>query len=116
MGDGTTPRDLEFTASSSAGVVSALVIRPPDARAMLVLGHGAGAGMRHAFMDAVARRLAGRGVATFRYQFPFTERGGRRPDPRPILMATVRAAVATARVTTPDRRLPSGRSPDFHRR
>ncbi len=58
--------------------------------------------MRHAFMDAVARRLAGRGVATLRYQFPYMENGGRRPDPRPILLATVRAAVATARARTPD--------------
>jgi len=102
MRDGTTPRELKFTACSSAGVVSALVIRPPDARAMLVIGHGAGAGMRHAFMDAVVRRLADRGVATFRYQFPYMEKGRRRPDPRPILLATVRAAVATARARTPD--------------
>lgn len=69
---------------------------------MLVIGHGAGAGMRHAFMDAVVRRLADRGVATFRYQFPYMEKGRRRPDPRPILLATVRAAVATARARTPD--------------
>ncbi len=102
MADGTVARETKFTASSSAGEVSALVMRPPDARAMLVLGHGAGAGMRHAFMDAVARRLANRGVATLRYQFPYMENGGHRPDPRPILLATVRAAVATARARTPD--------------
>ncbi len=58
--------------------------------------------MRHAFMDAVARRLAGRGVATLRYQFPYMEKGSRRPDPRPVLLATVRAAVATACAQTPD--------------
>ncbi len=102
MADGTTARELRFSAGSGAGAVSALVMRPPDARAMLVIGHGAGAGMRHAFMDAVARRLDDRGVATLRYQFPYIERGGRRPDPRPILLATVRAAVATARARTPD--------------
>jgi len=102
MGDRTASHELKFTASSGAGEVSALVMRPPDARAMLVIGHGAGAGMRHAFMDAVARRLADRGVATFRYQFPFMEAGGRRPDPRPVLLATVRAAVAAARARTPD--------------
>ncbi len=102
MGDRTASHELKFTASSGAGEVSALVMRPPDARAMLVIGHGAGAGMRHAFMDAVARRLADRGVATFRYQFPFMETGGRRPDPRPVLLATVRAAVAAARARPPD--------------
>ena len=102
MADRTASDELRFTASSGAGEVSALVMRPPDARAMLVIGHGAGAGMRHAFMDAVARRLADRGVATFRYQFPFMEAGGRRPDPRPVLFATVRAAVAAARTRTPD--------------
>ncbi len=102
MADGLVARETEFTAGSSAGEVSALVMRPPDARAMLVLGHGAGAGMRHVFMDAVARRLGDRGVATLRYQFPYMERGGRRPDPRPILFATVRAAVAAARAEAPD--------------
>ncbi len=102
MVDGAAAREIRFTASKSAGEVSALVMRPPDTRAMLVIGHGAGAGMRHAFMDAVARRLAYRGVATLRYQFPYMETGGRRPDPHPILFATVRAAVATARAQTPD--------------
>ncbi len=102
MVDGAAAREIRFTASKSAGEVSALVMRPPDTRAMLVIGHGAGAGMRHAFMDAVAGRLANRGVATLRYQFPYMEAGGRRPDPHPILFATVRAAVATARAQTPD--------------
>ena len=102
MADGGAAREIRFTASPGAGDVSALVMRPPDARAVLVIGHGAGAGMRHAFMDAVARRLAARGVATLRYQFPYMENGRRRPDPRPILFATVRAAVATARARMPD--------------
>jgi predicted alpha/beta-hydrolase family hydrolase len=60
----------------------------------LVLAHGAGAGMTHAFMEALADALAGSGVATLRYQFPYTEAGSRRPDPRPVLLETVRAAVA----------------------
>ncbi len=102
MADGATARDLTFTATSSAGVVSAILRRPTDARAMLVIGHGAGAGMRHVFMDAVARRLGDRGIATLRYQFPFMEKGSRRPDPHPILFATVRAAVAAACEQTPD--------------
>jgi hypothetical protein len=62
----------------------------------VVLGHGAGAGMRHPFMDRAADALAARGLATLRYQFPYMEAGRRRPDPHPILVATVRAAVARA--------------------
>jgi hypothetical protein len=79
-----------------AGGVSALLVRPVEARALYVLAHGAGAGMRHAFLEAMAQRLAERAIATLRYQFPFTERGGRGPDPEPVLLATVRAAVAAA--------------------
>jgi predicted alpha/beta-hydrolase family hydrolase len=71
-------------------------VRPADARALLVLGHGAGTGMRHAFMESLAQRLADRRAATLRYQFPYTEAGSRRPDPQPVLLATVRAAVAAA--------------------
>jgi predicted alpha/beta-hydrolase family hydrolase len=80
-----------------AAEVSALLLAPARPRALYVLAHGAGAGMRHPFMEAVAQRLAARGVATLRYQFPYTEQGGRRPDPEPILLATVRAAVAAGR-------------------
>ncbi len=76
--------------------VSALRLRPPDAACLAVLAHGAGAGMHHAFMDAIATRLAARRVATLRYQFPYTESGTRRPDPPRLLEATVRAAVAAA--------------------
>jgi uncharacterized protein len=74
--------------------VSALWRRPPGARAALVLAHGAGAGMAHPFLEALAEALAESGVATLRYQFPYAEAGGRRPDPRPRLLAAVRAAVA----------------------
>jgi predicted alpha/beta-hydrolase family hydrolase len=78
--------------------VSALLLVPARARACYVLAHGAGAGMTHPFMAAVARELAERGVATLRYQFPYMERGGKRPDPPKLAHATVRAAVAeTAR-------------------
>lgn len=92
----TDAAELRFDASRSSGEVSALWMRPDDAVACLVFAHGAGAGMRHAFMEAVAGRLADRGIATLRFQFPYTERGGRRPDPQPILLATVRSAVAAA--------------------
>jgi len=97
----TAAVELRFTASRSAGEVSALLARPEDARALYVLAHGAGAGMRHPFMGAIATRLAARGVATFRYQFPYAERGGKRIDPQPILLATIRAAVAAAAEAAP---------------
>ena len=74
--------------------VSARLALPPAARACYVLAHGAGAGMEHPFMGAVAAGLAERGVATLRYQFPYMERRARRPDPPALCHATVRAAVA----------------------
>jgi predicted alpha/beta-hydrolase family hydrolase len=98
----TTTTELRFTASSSSGEVSALLERPDTARSLLVLGHGAGAGMRHHFMEDAASALAARGVATFRYQFPYVEKGQFRPDPQPILLATVRSAVAAAREAVGD--------------
>ncbi len=61
--------------------VSGLLQTPPGARACLVLAHGAGAGMQHPFMAAVAAGLAERGMASLRYQFPYMERGSKRPDP-----------------------------------
>ena len=70
--------------------------RPPMRRACYVLAHGAGAGMAHPFMAAVAEGLAERGVATLRYQFPYMERGSKRPDAPKLAQATVRAAVAEA--------------------
>ncbi len=76
--------------------MSALWQLPDDARASYVLAHGAGAGMRHRSISAVADGLALLGLATLRYQFPYLERGGRRPDPPPLCHATVRAAVAEA--------------------
>ncbi len=78
------------------GDVACLTLVPPDPSAALVLAHGAGAGMTHPFMQDLATALASRGVATLRYQFPYLDRGGRRPDPPPLLMATVEAAVAEA--------------------
>ncbi len=80
-----------------AGSVSALIERPESARFALVLAHGAGAGMRHPFMAAIANRLAARGVATLRYQFPYMEAGGGPPDRPALLVATVQAAVDAAR-------------------
>jgi uncharacterized protein len=76
--------------------VSGLALAPPRPKACLVLAHGAGAGMTHPFMAKVATGLADRAVATLRYQFPYMERGGKRPDPPKLAHATVRAVVAEA--------------------
>ena len=84
-----------------AGSVSALALAPADARAAFVLAHGAGAGMRHPFMAAVAERLAARAVATLRFQFPWMERGAGRPDVPRVAHAAVRAAVAAANARWP---------------
>jgi len=77
--------------------VSGLLLLPPRPAAIYVFAHGAGAGMRHSFMEAMAQRLAARGIGTLRYQFSYIEQGSRRPDPEPLLLATVRAAVAAGR-------------------
>ena len=76
--------------------VSALLRVPADACAGYVFGHGAGAGMGHAFMAAFANGLAERGIATLRYQFPYMEQGSKRPDAPKVAHAAVRAAVAEA--------------------
>lgn len=84
------------------GEVEGLLDRPADARALLVLAHGAGAPMRHVFLEQLTQRLAARRVAVLRYAFPYTQRGARAPDKPPVLMATVRAAVAAAAGLAPD--------------
>jgi predicted alpha/beta-hydrolase family hydrolase len=78
------------------GRVSGLWDAPRDARAGLLLAHGAGAGMTHPFMAATAAGLSERGIACLRYQFPYMEQRGKRPDPPKLAHATVRAAVAEA--------------------
>ena len=78
------------------GSVSALLLQPAQARACYVFAHGAGAGMAHASMEATAAGLAARGIATLRYQFPYMEKGSKRPDPPAIAHAAVRAAIAQA--------------------
>jgi uncharacterized protein len=88
--------------------VSGLLQTPPRARACYVLAHGAGAGMKHPFLAAIAAELATRGIASLRYQFPYMERGAKRPDPPPLAQATVRAAVAAATRSLPDLPLIAG--------
>ncbi len=92
--NGATPAPRRVRFQTPSGPVSGLLLRPADARALLVLAHGAGAGMEHPFMEAVARLLAERGVATLRWQFPYMEAGSRRPDRPAVAVAAVRAAVA----------------------
>src|ERR1700720_1629281 len=86
----------------SRGEVSALLERPGNARQLLVLAHGAGAGMVHPFMESLSAELASVGVATFRYQFPYMEKRRRIPDAPALLMATVQAAVRAATQAAPD--------------
>jgi uncharacterized protein len=88
--------------------VSAILQRPPDARWLYVLAHGAGAGMRNDFLAAMATQLAKRGVATLRYQFPYLEAGRTWPDPPALLERTTRAAVAEAARLAPDLPLLAG--------
>src|SRR6266853_1379093 len=83
-------------AGEGGGEVSALLLRPVQARRLLVMAHGAGAGMSHPFMEQLADELAGVDVATFRYQFPYMETQRRVPDRPAVLMATVVAAVRAA--------------------
>ena len=90
------------------GEVSALLVRPPSAPWLLVLGHGAGAGMVHPFLERLVAELAKAGLATLRYQFPYTESGGKRPDPPALLEATVRAAAARAHELHPELPLVAG--------
>src|SRR5258707_7036728 len=91
--------------------VSGLLSAPPHPRACYVLAHGAGAGMFHPFMEAVATELAQRAIATLRYQFPFMEQGAKRPDPPKLAHATVRAAVAEAGRILPAASLVAGGKP-----
>lgn len=93
---------LEFVACASRGLVSARLDRPSNAWCVYALAHGAGAGMHHAFFSELVPRLNARGIATFRYQFPYVEAGKRRPDPAPVLEATVRSAVTAATDAAPD--------------
>src|SRR6516165_3911743 len=88
-------KEMKFIATPEKGEVSALLLRPDDASLLLVLGHGASTSMRHATLQTIAERLADRGIATFRYNFPYMEYGKGR-DSAEVCTATVRAAVAAA--------------------
>ncbi len=96
------------TIETPSGPVSGVLVRPPDANWLYVLAHGAGAGMRHAFMEGIASALADRSVATLRFQFPYVEQGRRRPDSPQVAQEAVRAAVATAADLAPELPLVAG--------
>jgi hypothetical protein len=81
--------------------VEHLLVAPPDAKALLVLAHGAGAGMRHPFLEKIAQALAGKGIGTFRYEFAYMERRAGRPDPPAVAAAWVREAVGEAARAAP---------------
>jgi len=96
------------SADVRVGDVSGLLLRPERARLLYILAHGAGAGMRHAFLESIAQRLAERSIATLRYQFLYMERRARRPDPPAVAAATVRAAVVEAARLAPGLPLVAG--------
>lgn len=91
----TRPASLTITLPSGVHV-SGLLQKPAGAKACYVFAHGAGAGMDHAFMAAIAQGLAERGIATLRFNFPFMEQGSKRADSPAVAHAAVRAAVAEA--------------------
>lgn len=91
-----------FQVSSHRGSVSSVLLRPPRSRALLVLGHGAGTNVCHPFMETLARALADAGVATFRFNYPYSESGRGGMDGERVRLATVQAAVAAAKETAPD--------------
>ena len=88
-------RELKFTATEEKGEVSAILARPGDAKALLVLGHGAGTDMRHRFMQELSDALNDAEIATFRFNYPYSEKGGGM-DGEKVRLATVRAAIETA--------------------
>lgn len=94
--------ELRIVLDGGRAPVSALLDRPDRAWLLYVLAHGAGAGMRHRFLESMARALAEREVATLRYQFPYMEAGARRPDAPATAESTVRAAVSQAQGLEPD--------------
>lgn len=100
--------ELTIEVSEEIGRVSGLLLLPPGARLLYVMAHGAGAGMRHPFLEVLAERLAERAIATLRYQFPYMERRAKRPDTPAVAAATVRAVVEEAARVAPGLPLVAG--------
>jgi len=89
-------KTLQFTATSSSGEVSAILTKPNKPVALLVLAHGAGAGMKHPFMERIAALFAEENIATLRFNFPYMEKGKKVPDVPAVAMKTVQSAVEKA--------------------
>lgn len=96
-----TERLFKFTATEEKGEVSALLMRPKAATHILVFGHGASTNMRHRTLQTIAENLAEQNIATFRYNFPYSEKGSGRDSPK-TCVATIRSAVAAAHKAEPD--------------
>lgn len=99
--------ELKFLATPERGEVSALLMRPAGATHLLVLAHGASSNMRNKMLGSIADALADVGIASFRYNFPYSE-NGRGRDPNPVCAATARSACAAARAAAPDLTLLAG--------
>src|ERR1700712_173883 len=97
----TSTKELKFLATPEKGEVSAILIRPEDASHLLILGHGASSNMRTPMLQTIAERLAEHGIATFRYNFPYSEKGGGR-NSQATCTETIRSAVRAAREGAPD--------------
>ena len=94
--------ESKFIATPEKGEVSSILIRPDDAKWLLVLGHGSGTNMRSSTLQMIAEQLSDVGIATFRYQFPYMERGGGGRESQAVALATVRSAVAAAHEAASD--------------
>lgn len=103
----TAPFEQKFIATPEKGKVSAILLRPEDATHLVVLGHGASTNMRHATIESIAEALSERAIATFRYNFPYSERGGGR-DSQAVCVQTIRNAVKAAGEAAPDLSLLAG--------
>ena len=93
--------EMKFLATPERGEVSAILMRPPQASALIVIGHGASSNMRQATLQTIAERMATVGIATFRYNFPYAEQGTGR-NSQPVCVETVRAAIRKAREVAPN--------------
>lgn len=101
------PTEIKFIATPEKGEVSALLLRPDDATHLLVLAHGAGSNMRSPMITKIAEALGQTGIATFRYNFPYSEHGRAR-DANPVCVATARSACTAAGASAPDLKLLAG--------
>jgi len=100
--------EVRLRVETPRGQVTSAWLAASDADSVLVVAHGAGAGMDHPFLVGFCRALADEGVSTLRFNFPYAEAGRRSPDPQPVAVASVRAAIETARGRAPEHRVFAG--------